>query len=147
MAGLGTERCPWGTLTVSSSRASASWARRRVACPRSRAAWGLGPVSGRPAQRTWERSAGNPGPEPSASRESAGLARSHPYRRDREGVSTMWRRACIRRWDATANPALLGPRGCSTRGLSSFKKPRPTSFLLGFYQPRDFRFPFCLERN
>lgn len=145
LAGLGIGRCLWGTLTVSSNQASASWARRRAACPRSRAAWGRGPVSGRPAQRIRGRSAGTP--ELSASRESACLASSQPKRRDREGFSTMWRRAWIRRWDTTAHPPFLELRGGSTGALSSSKKPRPTSFLIGIYQPKGFRFPFCPERN
>lgn len=69
-AGPGIGRCPWGTLTVSSSRASASWARRRAACPRSGAAWGRGPVSGRPAQRT----RGGDRPAPSGVSRSGALA-------------------------------------------------------------------------
>ncbi|XP_065762842.1 stomatin-like protein 1 isoform X2 [Muntiacus reevesi] len=49
----------------------------------------------------------------------------------------MWRRAWIRRWDTTAHPPFFELRGGSTGALSSSKKPRPTSFLLGIYQPQD----------
>lgn len=105
-AGPGTGRSPWGTLTVSSSRASASWARRRAACPRSGAAWARGPVSGRPEQRTWEAPAGTPGSEPCLS----GVSWSGPPAPYEEGPGgdTMWRRAWIRRWDPTADPPFPG---------------------------------------
>lgn len=144
LAGLGIGRCLWGTLTVSSSRTSASWALRRAACPRSRAAWGRGPVSGRPAQRTRGRSAGTP--ELSASQESECLASSQPKRRDREGFSTMWRRAWIRRWDTTAHPP-LELRGGSTGALLLSRSLAPPRFFLAFITPKVSGFRFAQKET
>lgn len=128
-AGLGTGRCPWGTLTVSSSRASASWARRKAACSRSPAACRRKLVSGRR-----HCAARGTGRRPQA-RTRCPRSRRSCARTPRGGAEG----AAVRRGAGTGRglPAPSGPvQGCGApaAGLLPSSEARPASFLLRSYQ-------------